>query len=75
MTHNIHVDFLGFTLENAEISSRKIPTSGEADSEPTIFLVDAIFHLKEHVSLGPVNHPRELRFFRWIKSDLMHLTW
>lgn len=73
MTYNIDVDFLVFPLKNAEICSRKFTASGEADSEPTIFLVDAIFHLEKNILLGPIHHPRQLHLFNGIECHLMHL--
>lgn len=73
MTYNIDVDFAALTLKYAKICSRKFAATREADSEPAIFLVDAIFHLEEHVLLGPIHHPRELGFFDGIEGLLMHL--
>lgn len=75
MTYNIDVDSPILTLKNAKICSRKLPASREADGEPAIFLVDAIFHLEKYVLLGPIHHPRESRFLDRIECHLMHLIW
>lgn len=74
MTHNIDVDSFVVALEEAEIRSRKVAASREADSEPAIPVVDAILHLEKHIFLGPVHHPRELRLLGRIQSHLMHLV-
>lgn len=73
MTYNIDVDPVVFALKNAEIRPGKFAAPWEADSEPAIFLTDAIFHLEEHVLLGPVHHPRESNFVHGIERDGVHL--
>lgn len=73
MTYDIDVDSLVRPLKYAKVCPRKFAASGEADSEPLVPLVDAIFHLEEDVLLGPVHHPRELHLLDGIQSHLMHL--
>lgn len=73
MTHSVDVDFAVLALKNAEISPREVSATREAESEPTISLVDAVLHLEEDITLGPVNHPRELRLLARIQCDLVHL--
>lgn len=75
MTHNIDVDSFVVSLEKAEIRSREVAASREADSEPAIPVVDAIFHLEKHIFLGPVHHPCEFRVLSRIQCHLMHLVW
>lgn len=74
ITYNIDVDSLVVSLEKAEIRSREVAASREADSEPGIPVVDAILHLEKHIFLGPVHHPREPRLLSRIQSHLMHLV-
>lgn len=73
MTYNIDVDPVVFPLKNAEIRPGKFSAPWEADSEPAIFLADAIFHLEEHVLLGPVHHPRESHLLHGIERHRVHL--
>lgn len=73
MTYDIDVDFLVFPLKDAEICSGKFTAAREADSEPSISFVYAIFHLEKDVLLGPIHHPRQFHFLHGIECDLMHL--
>lgn len=73
MTYNIDVDFLLLPLKNAKICSRKFTSTREPDSEPAVLLVNAIFHLKKDVLLGPIHHPRQFNFLDRIQGDLVHL--
>lgn len=61
-------------LKDAKIGSWKFAASGEADSEPAILLVDTIFHLEEHVFLGPIHHPRQLHSLNGVECYLVHLV-
>lgn len=65
--------YLIYLFCRALTRQRKFASSRKTNCKPTVSIIDAIFHLKKHISLRPIDHPREFDFLNRIQCHLMHL--